>query len=52
MTLSDIPLYLWSSSQSTRFWNGNVSEVIFFKKKLSGAEKGQIIQYLRNKWGI
>jgi prepilin-type N-terminal cleavage/methylation domain-containing protein len=52
ITLADLDLHLWSSSIPSRFWTGDVGEVVVFKRKLTDFEADQVVNYLNTKWWL
>ena len=52
ITLADLDLHLWSSSIPSRFWTGDVGEVVVFKRKLTDFEADQVVDYLNTKWWL
>jgi prepilin-type N-terminal cleavage/methylation domain-containing protein len=42
----------WTSSSATNFYNGNISEIIFFTRALKAEERKAVESYLGKKWNI
>jgi len=51
-TLSNLDFIIWSSAISSRYWTGDIAEVLVFKRKLTDFEADQVVDYLNTKWWL